>query len=113
MPGSSRAGHPAVCSRRGRHRRRPDKLHLDNGYDYPHIRALLRDRGIAPRVARRGVASSTRLGRYRWVIERTIAWLFGYRRLTIRYERSAKAYCAFLTLAAALTRHKHYLKHAT
>ena len=104
---------PAVCSRRGRHRRRPDKLHLDNGYDYPHIRALLRDRGIAPRVARRGVASSTRLGRYRWVIERTIAWLFGYRRLTIRYERSAKAYCAFLTLAAALTRHKHYLKPAT
>src|SRR5512135_1068951 len=89
------------------------KVHVDNGYDYPHIPALLRDRGIAPRVARRGVEASTRLGRYRWVIERTIAWLVGYRRLTIRYERFAKAYCAFLTLAAALTCHKHYLKHAT
>ncbi len=103
---------PAVCSRRGRHRRRPDKLPLDKGYDYPHIRALLRDRacpsGGPPR--RPG---EHRLGRYRWVIERTIAWLFGYRRLTLRYERSAKAYCAFLTLAAALTCHKRYLKLTT
>ncbi len=68
--------------------------------------------GHAPRVARRGGEASTRLGRYRWVIERTIAWLFGYRRLALRYERFAKAYCAFLTLAAALTWHKRYLKHA-
>jgi transposase len=64
-------------------------------------------------VACRGGEASTRRGRYRWVIEPTIAWLVGYRRLTFRYERSAKAYCAFLTLAAALTCHKRYLKHAT
>ena len=34
--------------------------------------------------ARRGVDSSERLGRYRWIIERTFAWLARFRRLTIR-----------------------------
>jgi len=101
---------PAIWSRRGP---RPAKLHLDNGYDYPHIRALLHQRGITPRVARRGVESSKRLGRHRWVIERTIAWFTGYRRLTIRYESTAKHFCAFLTLAAALTCHNRYLKLTT
>ncbi|TLW93975.1 transposase [Saccharomonospora piscinae] len=46
---------------------------------------------------------SQRLGRHRWKIERTIAWLTGYRRLTIRYERAANHFAAFLTLAATLT----------
>jgi transposase len=41
------------------------------------------------RVARKGVESSEKLGRRSWVIERTITWLTGYRRLTIRYERKA------------------------
>ena len=45
--------------------------------------------------------SSDKLGRYQWVIERTMAWLFGYHRLTIRYERHANNFCAFLTLEAA------------
>ncbi|MFE2499931.1 transposase, partial [Streptomyces scopuliridis] len=31
--------------------------------------------------------SSERLGRHRWVIERTMSWLTGYRRLNHRYER--------------------------
>lgn len=67
--------------------------------------------GCWPR--RRGIESSHRLGRHRWVIERTFAWFTGYRRLTIRYERSARLYCAFVTLAAALTCHKRYLKLTT
>jgi transposase len=33
---------PAVRSRRGPRRRRPDKLHADKGYDYPHLRRMLR-----------------------------------------------------------------------
>jgi transposase len=36
-------------------------------------------------------------------IERTVAWLTGYRRLTIRYERNPNLFTAFLTLAATLT----------
>jgi hypothetical protein len=37
------------------------------------------------------------------VTERSIAWLFGYHRLTIRYERKPTHFSAFLTLAATLT----------
>ncbi|WP_157440667.1 transposase, partial [Actinokineospora inagensis] len=44
-----------------------------------------------------------RLGRHRWVVERTLAWLTnGYRRLAIRWERHARNYLAFTTLAATL-----------
>src|SRR4051794_27017507 len=68
---------------RGR-RKRPTKLHADKGYDFERCRKALRKRGITPRIARRGVESSERLGRHRWVVERTLAWLNHYRRLTIR-----------------------------
>ena len=97
---------PATRSRRGPRRRRPGKLHADKGYDYPHLRAWLRSRRITPRIARRGIETSTRLGRHRWVVERSFAWPTGYRRLTARYERSARLFTAFLTLAAALTCYK-------
>ena len=66
----------------------------------------MRRRGILPRLARIGVDSSEKLGRHRWVVERSIAWLAGYRRLTIRYERRADAFKGFLALAAALTCYK-------
>jgi hypothetical protein len=35
----------------------------------------------------RGVHSRERLGRYRWVVEHSPAWLLGYRRLGARDER--------------------------
>ena len=63
-----------------------------------------------PRIARKGIESSDKLGKHRWVIERSIAWLFGYHRLTIRYERHAHLFCAFLTLAAVLTCYKKLTK---
>ena len=97
---------PAVRSRRGPRRRRPVRLHGDKGYDYEHLRTWLRPRRITPRIARRGVETATRLGRHRWVVERSFAWLTGYRRLTLRFERCARLFCAFLTLAATLTCYK-------
>jgi IS5 family transposase len=96
-------GIPAIRSRRGPRRRRPAKLHADKGYDYDDLRTECRRRGIAPRIARRGVESSEHLGRWRWKIERSISWTFGYRRLTMRYERTARYFAAFLSLAATLT----------
>jgi transposase len=51
------------------------------------------------RIARRGVESSERLGRHRWKAERTIAWLAGYRRLRIRYDRDSERFVAFAMLA--------------
>jgi IS5 family transposase len=87
---------------RGRPRQRPVKLHADTGYDYPHCRQTLRQRGIQARIARKGVESTTRLGRYRWVAERTLAWLARFRRLTIRYERREDIHQALLDLGCAL-----------
>jgi transposase len=81
---------PAVIGPRGRPgrpRQRPAKLHADKGYDYPTCRRALRRRGIRPRIARRGLESSQRLGRHRWKVERSLAWLLANRRLTVRYDR--------------------------
>lgn len=104
---------PAVRSRRGPRRRRPGKLHADKAYDQAELRVWVRDRGIAVRIARKGIETSEKLGRHRWVIERTLAWLTGYRRLTLRYERHASHFLAFLTLAATITCYKKLAKHAT
>jgi transposase len=88
--------------RPGRPRRRPGKLHADKAYDSQKNRAAVRRRHIIPRIARRLIDSSERLGRYRWVAERTIAWLHRNRRLLVRYERDDALHQAFLSLAAAL-----------
>jgi hypothetical protein len=86
----------------GRPRKRPGKLHGDKGYDYPECRELLRARNIIPRIARKGIESSTRLGRHRYVIERCLEWITRCRRLVRRHERTASHYLGFLRLACAL-----------
>jgi transposase len=48
------------------------------------------------------VESSKRLGRHRYVVERSLAWLVAYRRLQVRYERRAEVLVGFLHLAWAL-----------
>ncbi|MGW5498996.1 IS5 family transposase [Streptomyces olivaceoviridis] len=106
-------GIPAVRSRRGPRRRRPVKLRGNKAYLSAEHLIWLRERGIVARIARPGTESGERLGRHRWKIERSIAWLFGYRRLTIRYERKGSHFLAFLSLAAALTCYKELAKLAT
>jgi transposase len=104
---------PAVLGPRGRPgrpRKRPAKLHADKGYDFPTCRRALRRRGISPRIARRGIESSTRLGRHRWKVERSLAWLLGCRRLTVRYERRADLLTVPpVGLCAAVRRQAHNL----
>jgi transposase len=46
------------------------------------------------RIARRGVEDSTRLGRVRRLVERTISWLLSIRRLALRYDRGAETLSA-------------------
>jgi transposase len=86
----------------GRPRCRPAKLHADKAYDLNRCRAYLRRRGIGCRIARKGIESSERLGRYRWVVERTLAWLSQFRRLAVRYERRQAIHEAFLHLGCAM-----------
>jgi len=63
---------PAVKGLAGRARKRPGKLHADRAYASRAHRAWLRSRGIAARIARYGVEWRERLGRWRWVVERTL-----------------------------------------
>ncbi len=93
---------PRIGGKNGRARHRPDKLHADKAYDHRRCRQACRRRGIAPRIARRGVETSQKLGRHRWVIERTFAWINRYRRLVTRYERRSDIHRAFTTLACSL-----------
>ena len=93
---------PAVKGLAGRARKRPGKLHADRVYASRAHRAWLRRRGIAARIARYGVESRERLGRWRWVVERTLGWLHRFRRLRIRHERRSDIHQAFLSLACSL-----------
>jgi transposase len=93
---------PPIKTPAGRRRKRPDKGHADKGYDSPRCRAALSARHIKVRIARKGIDSSQRLGRHRWVVERTLAWLNHFRRLRVRDERRADIHDAFLTLGCAL-----------
>ena len=88
--------------RTGRPRRRPAKLHADNGYDYPRCRRYLHHRGIKVRIARRGIESSGHPGRVRAVVERSISWLLRFKRLGLRYDRTHATLRPLLTLACVL-----------
>ncbi|MBQ1118316.1 IS5 family transposase [Streptomyces anulatus] len=103
-------GIPPIRSRRGPRRKRPAKLQADKGYVYDHLRRWLRKRGIRHRIARRGIESSTRLGRHRWVVERTVSWLSGCRCLHRRYERKPDHFLAFVGIAATLICHRRLTK---
>jgi transposase len=94
---------PAVRTPSGRRRTRPVKLHADKGYASRANRAWLRRRGIRPRIARRGVESSARLGRQRWKVERALSWLSCWRRLQVRWDRDAERWFAFVLVACART----------
>jgi hypothetical protein len=50
----------------------------------------------------RRTAHGSGLGRWRWVVERTFAWLNQFRRLRVRYDKRADIHAAFLSLGCAL-----------
>ena len=72
---------PSLQGERGRPRHRPDCVLGDPGYDAESIRQGLRDRRIIPFLAKRNTEHGSGLGRWRWVVERTFAWLNQFRRL--------------------------------
>jgi hypothetical protein len=92
---------PSVQGPSGRRRCRPAKVHGDKGYDSAANRAYLRRRRIKSRIARRGIESSSRLGRHRWRVERSLSWLSCFRRLGVRWDRDSGRWCAFVLLACA------------
>ena len=66
------------------------------------LRYAWRARQNLPRLAMRNTKHGSGLGRWRWVVERTFAWLNQFRRLRLRYEKRPDMHLAFLTLACIL-----------
>jgi transposase len=93
---------PRIKSTPGRPKERPDDLDADRGDDREGTRALLRRLGIEPHIAKRKTPHGSGLGKVRWVVERTIGWLKGLRRLRVRYDRLGVIIDAWTTLAASV-----------
>ncbi|RKF22947.1 IS5 family transposase [Micromonospora globbae] len=101
---------PAIRTPGGRRRWRPDKLHADKAYDNRALRAEVGRRGIGVRIARKGIESSTRLGRHRWIVESCLSWLMRHRRLVRRYDRKGDHFEAFATIASTLICYRRLTK---
>ena len=77
-------------------------------------RQFSRDERVAlATLLREGLSAAAigkRLGRHRWTIERTMAWLAGCRRLHRRYERKAEHFLAFTSIACTLICYRRLAK---
>ena len=78
------------------------ELVADKGYDSQAARDLLVWTGITPQIPSRGTPTPAGLGRVRWPVERTISWLKQFRRLRIRWDRTANVTQAFIAIACSL-----------
>lgn len=93
---------PVIGGKPGRPKVLPDTLYADRGYDSEATRWLLTWLGIEPHIAKVRTPHGSGLGKVRWVVERTISWLKGLRRLRVRYDRSGVIQSAWTTLAASV-----------
>jgi transposase len=78
---------PHVKGKSGRPKEHPEAALADRGYDSEANRLLLRWLGIEPFIAKRRTEHGSGLGRFRWVVERTNAWLKGFKRMRVRWDR--------------------------
>ena len=93
---------PPIRGKRGRPLRKPAIVQADRGYDYDSHRAKLHRKGIVTDIARRTSKTDNFLGKTRWIVERTHAWMHRFQRLRVRYERLAIIHEAFLNIACCL-----------
>jgi transposase len=93
---------PRVRGKPGRPKELPDELYADRGYDSDDTRWILAWLGIESHIARRTTPHGSGLGKVRGVVERTIAWLKGLRRMRIRYDRLPVLQDAWNSLAACV-----------
>lgn len=93
---------PRVKGKAGRPKELPDEVYADRGYDNDSTRLLLLWLGIEPKIAKRRTEHGSGLGRVRWVVERTNAWLKGLRRLRVRWDRLTSIQHAWNSLAMSV-----------
>ncbi len=97
---------PKVTGKPGRPKELPDVAYADRGYDCDATRWILAWLGIEPHIAKRRAPHGSGLGKVRWVVERTISWLKGLRRMRIRYDRLGVIQEPWNTLAACVICHR-------
>jgi transposase len=93
---------PKVKGKPGRPKEMPDEVYADRGYDNDAVRAILAWLGVETHIARRNTEHGSGLGKVRWVVERTISWIKGLRRMRVRYDRLGEAQDAWNTLAVSV-----------
>ena len=85
----------------------PQNLCLDKGYDYARVEIEVTDLGYQAHIRQIGEEKldenqeKTHPAR-RWVVERSLAWLKGFRALRTRYFLYGRNYLAMLRMACAL-----------
>ena len=97
---------PKIKGKPGRPVFRPGAVVADKAYTSRRNRMALGVRGIEAWLPERGTDQDRPLGVFRWVVERTIAWLHQFRRLRVRYERRDDIHQAFLTIGCVLICHR-------
>lgn len=93
---------PPIRGKVGAPLRKPGRVVADRGYDCEAHRMTMACRNIPTGIARRNTPHGSGLGKQRWPIERTISWLHQFKRLRVRYDRSADIHEAFLSLACSM-----------
>lgn len=93
---------PEVGGKPGRPPTHPQKRYGDAGYDSAATRSILLWLGIEPHIRHRNAAHGSHLGKVRWVVERTISWVKGLRRMRFRYDRSDTSIDAWTSVAASV-----------
>lgn len=85
---------------------RPEAVVADKAYTWLRNKVALGIRGIEAWLPEKGTDEDRHLGVYRWVVERTIAWLHQFRRLRVRYERRDDIHEAFFTIGCIMICHR-------
>ena len=91
---------------------RPKRLLADKGYDGRDLRRALRAKRIRANIPERQFKKRRKrgrppkydkvLGKQRFVVERTNAWLKSFRRIHFRYDRSLVSFKAFVLLSCVV-----------
>ncbi|AOJ08177.1 transposase [Burkholderia mayonis] len=93
---------PPIRGKWGRPPSKPVIVQADRGYDHDKYRKPLHAAGVATQIACLGKPHGSGLGKTRWVVERTFAWLHNFKRLRIVFERLATIHEAFMKMAACI-----------
>jgi transposase len=93
---------PPIQGPLGRPRFRPEILQGDRAYGTPDVLTGVRERGVHPLIPKiNDQTHGSGLGKFRYVVERTLAWFGHNRRLKLCYERTGEHLQALHDLAAA------------